>query len=376
MGPILILTQGFAGDRLGAHLIPGLRARFPDIELIGLGGPRMEEQGVRLVARTDRISAMGVSGLLPQVPRILGTMRQAAAATRDPLPACVIAVDVWQPLRFLHRFGPHLQALPHLCYLPPGPNFIGQSRVHRAAAERFASVITPFPHQARLYGEAGARVRLAAHAGLQACLRETRPLPWDQRENLLAILPGSRAAEISSSLPVQYAAARRVQERHPELKPVVCCASAEVARLVERRYPGLEHRPNAREVLARARFGIICSGTASLEAAVLGCPGVVTYNGTALQRWEWHTFHVSKLTELRARGIASPYVALPNILAGRELYPEIIDAPADRIAEAALAELAGDPAARHAALDEITRTLPWDDAGQVIAEELAGAITP
>lgn len=351
--------------------MPGLRARFPGRELIGLGGERMASLGVRLVARTDRISAMGVSGLLPQVPGIVRSMLQAAAATRDTPPACIIAVDVWQPLRYLHRFAPHLKPLPHLCYLPPGPNFIGLSRVHKAVAERFVSIVTPFPHQQKLFEEAGGRVRLAAHAGLQTCREEAQPLPWSERENILALLPGSRAAEIACSLPVQYAAAQLIAQRHSGLKPVVCCASEAVARQVERQFPGLEHRPNARQVMARARFGIICSGTASLEAAILGCPGVVTYNGTALQRWEWHTFHVSKLTELRARGIASPYLVLPNIIAGTELYPEVIDAPAGTVAERALAELDGDLTARHRSLAQIPETLPWNDAGEVVADEIA-----
>lgn len=365
------MTQGYAGDRLGARLVSGLRARFPGRELIGLGGERMASLGVRLVARTDRISAMGVSGLLPQVPGIVRSMLQAASATRETPPACIIAVDVWQPLRYLHRFAPHLKPLPHLCYLPPGPNFIGLSRVHKAVAERFVSIVTPFPHQQRLFQEAGGRVRLAAHAGLQTCREEAQPLPWSERENVLALLPGSRAAEIACSLPVQFEAARRIVETHPALKPVVCCASEEVARQVERRFPGLEHRPNARQVMARARFGLICSGTASLEAAILGCPGVVTYNGTALQRWEWHTFHVSKLTELRAKGIASPYLVLPNIIAGMELYPEVIDAPASAIAARALEELSGDLAARHRSLAGIPETLPWNDAGEAIADEIA-----
>lgn len=372
--PILLLTQGHAGDRLGARLTRTLRARFPDREVLGLGGKRMAAEGVRLVGRTDRISAMGYSGLLPQLPAALGAVFSAARATERSVPACVVAVDVWQPLRVLHRFAPHLRSVPHICYLPPGPNFIGQSRVHGAVARAFQRIVTPFPHQLRLFAEAGGSVRPGAHGGLQTLLEEVQPLPQPARENLLALLPGSRALEIRYSLPVQYEAARRIRERHPELTPVVGCASEEVERAVARAYPELKTSRNARELMARARFGILCSGTAVLEAAVLGCPGVVTYHGSALQRWEWRQFHVDNLARLRAAGIASPYVALPNILSGEELYPELLDTPPEPIAEAALRELAADPAEKRAALDRVSASLSWEDAGDVVAGCVAEVI--
>jgi len=371
-GPILLLTQGHAGDRLGARLIPALRARFPEREITGIGGERMVAQGARLLARTDEVSAMGWTGLLPILPRLLRSIRDTAAGSLNPLPACVVAVDVWQPLRFLHRKGPHLLQVPHVCYLPPGPNFIGESRVHRAVGQVFRSIITPFAHQERLYRAAGGHVRGGGHAGLQAMLEEVRPRPFEAREPVLALLPGSRALEVRYSLDVQYAAARRIVERHPELTPIVCCANTEVQQVVERRYPGLKHSRNAREVMARARFGIICSGTAALEAAVLGCPGVVTYHGSPLQRWEWRTFHVEKITKLRQEGIASPYVALPNIIAGTDLYPEVIDGPVEAIVQAVLPMLSGDLRALQDALDAVSASMNWQDAGEVVAEEIAG----
>jgi lipid-A-disaccharide synthase len=365
--PILLLTQGHAGDRLGARLAPALRERFPDRPLLGIGGERIAAAGVRVLARTDGISAMGYSGLIPQLPATLRAVLATARGTEREVPGCVVAVDVWQPLRVLHRFAPHLKTAPHVCYLPPGPNFIGESRVHGAVARAFHSIVTPFPHQQRLFSEAGGRVRPGGHAGLQAMLEETQPLPFEERENLLALLPGSRALEVRHSLAVQYEAARQVVARHPQLEPVVGCASDEVARQVEREYPGLKTSRNARDLLSRARFGILCSGTAVLEAAVLGCPGVVTYHGSALQRWEWRTFHIEKLEKLREAGIASRYVALPNILADEAIYPEYIDTPAGPIAEAALRELAADLREKRAALDRVSASLSWEDAGEVVA---------
>lgn len=367
--PLLLLTQGHAGDRLGARLAPALRAAFPERELLGLGGPRMAAQGVRLVAESHRISAMGYSGLLPQLPRILQALLLTARHAHRRPPALVVAVDVWQPLRVLHRWAPGLRAVPHLCYLPPGPNFVGPARVHREVAGAFGAVVTPFAYQERLYRAAGAHTRLAAHAGLQTCREEATALPATAREPLLALLPGSRRLEVLAGLPVQLEAARLLRRHHPGLEPVICCAGEEVERLVRGRFPGPRTAPNARHVLARASLALVCSGTATLEAALLGCPGVVTYHGTALQRWEWHRFHVPRLARLRAAGIASPYVALPNIIAGEELYPEQLGAPPEAVAAAALSVLALPAAAVRARLDAVTATLCWEDAGAVVAAE-------
>lgn len=372
--PLFILTQGHAGDRLGASLVSALRSRFPRHELVGVGGPGMEAAGVRLVARADGISAMGWTGLLPVATRIWHVMSRVIQETRRSPPACVVAVDVWQPLRFIHRRAPELAQVPHVCYLPPGPNLVGASRVHKAAAGVFRSIITPFPHQARLFEAAGGRVRLAAHSGLQAMRSQVVPVPYQDREPVLALLPGSRALEVRYGLPVQYEAARQIRQRHPELRPVVCCTDAEVEAVIRRRYPEVETNRDSRGTMARARFALICSGTAVLEAALLGCPGVVTYNASPLQRWEWHTFHVSKLADLRARGIASPYIALPNILSGRPLYPEFLDCTADQVAEGSLKELAADPTPRLRELDIVAETLCWEDAGRVVSEEVALAV--
>jgi lipid-A-disaccharide synthase len=373
--PILILTQGHAGDRLGAQLVPALREQFPDRELTGIGGQGMLDAGVQLLTRADGISAMGWTGLLPKVPAVFRAVLQTARGSRSPLPGCVVAVDVWQPLKALHRFGPHLREIPHVCYLPPGPNFIGVSRVHHAAARFFAAIVTPFPHQARLFRGAGGNVVLAAHAGLLACRREAQPLPAGDREPLLAVLPGSRELEIRYSLDAQLAAAESIRREHPELEPVVCCASDAVEKAVRRRHPSVRTSRQTRDVLARARFGLICSGTAVLEAAVLGCPGVVTYHGSPLQRWEWHRFHVPGLARLRAAGIASPYISLPNIIAGEELYPEMLDSPPADIASAALTGLAGDLASKRQALDRVSGTLSWDDPGHAVAEEVRNALS-
>lgn len=370
---LLLLAQGRAGDRLGALLAPDLLRAFPGYRLLGLGGAEMERAGVRLVARTDSVSAMGYSGLLPQVPHIVRLMRQAARATLDQQVACVVAIDTWQPLRFLHRFAPHLTSPPHVCYLPPGPNIIGSSRVHAAVASRFSAVLTPFPHQARLFREAGAHVLPAAHAGLTDCLALHPPRDAAGRSDELAVLPGSRELEVRYGLPPQMAAVCLVQERRPELKAVVCCATRAIEEWVLGRYPGVATDLQTHAVLARARLGIICSGTAALEAAVLGCPGVVTYHGSPLQRWEWNTFHVRRLRELRAQGIASPFVALPNIVDGAEVYPERLGVPAASIAEAALELLGRDPGALADDLRRVRDRLAWEPPGPALASAIREA---
>lgn len=369
-GRILILAQGRAGDRLAAPLASAVLRHFPGIECIGAGGEALEAAGVRLIARTGELSAMGYSGLLPLLPRALREAGQLARALRGCPPVCSIAIDMWQPLQYLKRMSPELAASPVICYMPPGPNFTGLSRLHAACAGAFESILTPFPHQAGLFERAGARVRPAAHAGLLAALREAAPVESAARDRL-AILPGSRAAEVRTEFPRQQAAAAALLKAHPAWEPVVCCASAAVRRFVERRAGGMATSLETRAELARAAFALICSGTASLEAAVLGCPGVVSYHGTIAQRAEWRIFHVRRLAELRRAGIISPFIALPNIVAGREIYPEVIDASPGDLRRVALETASGDLDRRRGLLQELTASLYWDDPGEVIVEEVS-----
>jgi lipid-A-disaccharide synthase len=210
---------------------------------------------------------------------------------------------------------------------------------------------------------------------MQTLREQHHPLPVDAREPVLALLPGSRSAEVRYGLPVQWAAAQEVFAEHPELRPVICCADESIAALARRVAPAAETAPDARAVMARARFALVCSGTAVLEAALLGCPGVVTYHGSPLQRWEWERFHVPGLARLREAGIASPYISLPNIISGRPLYPEFLDRPASAIAAAALEGLRADPQEVRAQLDQMSEALYWNDAGEAVAAAVREAIS-
>ena len=170
------------------------------------------------------------------------------------------------------------------------------------------------------------------------------------------------------------AAAQEILAAYPELRPVICCADESIAALARREAPKAETATDARAVMARARFGILCSGTAVLEAALLGCPGVVTYHGSPLQRWEWERFHVPGLARLREAGIASPYISLPNIISGRPLYPEFLGEPAPVIAAAALEGLSQDPRTARSDLDQVAKSLHWNDAGEAVAAAVLDAI--
>lgn len=373
-GAILLLAQGRAGDRLGARLAPALKAALPEHRLVGAGGPGMAAAGIGLLAETSELSAMGYSGLLPVLPRALAEARKLGRALRGPRLDCLIVIDAWQPLNYLMRMIPELAAAPKVCYMPPGPNLIGMARVHAACAAAFEAIICPFPHQLELFARAGARVRPAAHGGLLTALEE-RGEPQTAREAMVAILPGSRPPEVTSELPHQVEAMAALQERDPRLQPLLCLAGPEVEARTRGVLPGATRSYGARAAMSRATMGLICSGTASLEAAVLGCPGVVSYHGTLSQRLEWRLFHVKKLTALRQAGIASPYIAMPNIIAGREIYPEVIGQPRGTVARRALELLDSGIEERREELATLTEALPWDDPGQAVAEEVVRTLS-
>ena len=297
--------------------------------------------------------------------------RSAAAAIRHPPPACVVAVDVWQPLRVLNgwrrRCGTRRTLAP-----PPAPNFTGISRVHGAVSRAFRSIVTPFPHQARSTGKpvgACSRGRTPAWRGGRRRAAAAAGGPGGPPRPPAAGKP--RGLEVRYSLDVQYEAALRIRQRFPSLEPVVCCASDEVAQACRSAPAPRRGSAGTRGGRpARARFAIICSGTAALEAAVLGCPGVVTYHGSPLQRWEWRTFHVDALAAAPGGRRSPPLLAPdPQHLRRRGAYPELLDAPAEAVAAAALRSLSGDAVSLRAALDRVTDLLYWEPAGEVVARE-------
>jgi len=319
--PRIFISAGEAsGDLHGAGLIRVLRTLAPDAEIVALGGPRMEEAGARLLANTVDFGVIGflpIFGsfwryleLLSRTDRFLGRWRPDVAVTID----C-------PGFHFLLASRLRARRVPLLWYIPPQLWAWAPWRV-RKLRRRYSRVACILPHEEKFFRDAGVPVTFVGHPIIdhlrqypldQGFIRSLRSSPG---ERLIAIFPGSRRQEVAGVLSRQLAAAQALAARHPPCTFVLALAAEEhrawVAPQVEA--SGLAIRTvvgKTHEVQSAADLALAKSGTTTLELAYYETPMAVFYNVSAV---EWN---------LAGRWlITTPYLALPNALAGRRIVPE------------------------------------------------------
>lgn len=328
----IMLSAGEAsGDLHGAHLARELRRQAGDaVELSGMGGPLMAEAGVRLHYDPTRLSVVGFIEVIRHLGLMKRILRLLTEAMRRERIDVLVVIDLptfnMQLAAAARRLG-----IPVVYYFSPTAWAWGRKRARRIA-ESGASVCAVLPVEAEVYREAGAHVVYVGHPLLDIVKVDPEPdevrrrLGLDPSRPVVALLPGSRRQELERLVPVMREAWDRLKERRPELQAVLPLSHTVAreqlgegwdqagVRVVERR---------AHDALAASDAAIVASGTATLEAAIIGTPQVVVY------RLSWLTYRLAK------RLVRIRHIALPNIVAGREIVPELIqdDATGPNIAD-------------------------------------------
>lgn len=299
-----------------------LRAQHPHISFMGVGGPRMEAEGLVSEFPMERLAVMGLVEVLGRLRELLGRRKALIAQLLEARPDVFIGIDapdfVLEIEAQLHRAG-----IPAVHYVSPSVWAWRQKRVLKIR-DGCDLMLTLFPFEARFYEEQQVPVRFVGHP-----LADTIPLDSDRlaaRQALglpkdgqvVALLPGSRGGEVGRLGALFLDAATQLLAVRPEVRFVLPCANAarraQVEQLLEGRppLPLLLTDGRSHEVLAACDGVLIASGTATLEALLFKRPMVVAYR-------------VAPLTYLILRQLVkSPYISLPNLLAGRKLVPELI----------------------------------------------------
>lgn len=349
--PVIGLVAGEAsGDRLGATLIAALRERFPQARFVGMTGPRMVAAGCRSLTGIEDLSVMGLTEILGQLPRLLKLRGQLA---RDLVGAGIdVLIGIDSPdfnlglerrcrdrgIRTVHYVSPSVWA-----WRP------GRVRTVAKAAEL---VLCLLPFEPACYRGVHVRAEFVGHPLVDELVpgsaSEARAaLEIGAGKRVLAVLPGSREGEVRRLLPPFLAAAQALRQTREELEAVIPIAHSGLRPLVESecaRVPGLEPRlvdGRAHEVVTAADAVLVASGTATLETLLLARPMVVAYRMAPLTAW----------LLLHARLLKTPHFALPNLIAGRRIVPELAQGQVDvaRIT-ASVAPLLDDAGAREAQL--------------------------
>lgn len=351
----MFMSAGEAsGDMLAATLAEAMREFDSDIEFCGIGSERMAAAGFELSAESRRWATIGiVDALANLLPLWMLIWRQALRLRKRPVDLVVLVdfgafnLRLAKTLRMLGYEGPLLY------YFPPGAWLDSPLQARRVA--RYARALTAFAHQRDFYTSLGLPIEYFGHplVSLIAARAARSPAPPDG--GTVAILAGSRSAEVRRHAARLFAACELLRERRPQLDIVVSAADADMEALLriemERNRFSARIVSGARAALDGADAAFIASGTAVLEAALLEVPCAALYVLAPAQ------------VKIAERVWHRRYVTLPNILLDREIVPELLQDAATPLALAdALAALLGDPSGQLAAMRDVRAALGAPDA--------------
>jgi lipid-A-disaccharide synthase len=357
--PVIMLSAGEAsGDLHGATLCRALRELAPGARLVGMGGAGMAEAGMEIVADPTDHAVVGVSEAVGRIPRLYRAYRALVRRIYEERPRALVLIDFPEFNLRLARQA-RRAGVPVVYFIPPQLWAWRRGRI-RQMARRVTRVLAVFAFEQALYEKAHVGVDFVGHPLLDVLpLHLTRDdarrrLGLDPAASVVGLLPGSRREEVARLLPAMLEATRRLAAVDPRRRFLIGAAPtvdrAQLAALLaaagESAGPRVEIvEGRTHEVMAASDVVLIASGTATLEAALLGAPMVVCYR-------------VSRLTETAARMLARvPWISLPNIVAGRQAVPEILqdDVTGQRLASEALhlLENAAAATAQRAAFKEI-----------------------
>jgi lipid-A-disaccharide synthase len=331
---ILIVTGEASGDLHGAHLAKAIMALDPKVELVGIGGAAMRAAGVSLVPGVPQLDLMGLFGLSaipPMVRRVLAIRRVLKSEAWD----LVVLID--NPGLNFH-FARIAKAAGRrvLYYIAPQVWAWRPGRM-KWIQRRVDHVVVILPFELELYRRAGVRCTFVGHPLLdvvapyydRAKLRKEFGL--DESARVVGLLPGSRVSEVEMLLPVLLEAAAQLLVAEPGTKFILAQASSIDDNLIQSL---LEHshvpvrvvHDQASEVMALSDVLFIASGTATLQAAVVGTPMVLLYKTTPV------TYRLARWL------INVKWIGLVNLVAGRSIVRELIqdEATAERLCQEVL----------------------------------------
>jgi lipid-A-disaccharide synthase len=327
---LMVVAGEESGDAHAASLVRHLRERAPrtGFEFFGSTGKAMREAGVESVVREDDLAITGLVEIASALPRFLSAYRSLKRAALTRRPDAVVLVD-WPDFNLALARALHRRGLRVIYYISPQ---LWAWRSHRVRQVRrdVDLMLTILPFEREWYASRGvAHVEFVGHPFAGAVAPRLTREEFRARHNLdntspvVALLPGSRRKEFERILPFMLDAAAVVSDKLPSAQFVVALASRrtreEAERFIashaarERLAPRVRIiREEAREALAASDASAVCSGTATLEAAVLSTPLVVVYKESALN---WHTL---------GRLISVEHYGLVNLVAEERVAPELM----------------------------------------------------
>ena len=312
---ILISAGEASGEMYGAQLIDALRRRNPSLEFFGVGGPRMREAGCDTVVDAKDLAVVGITEILSHLPKIYGLFHNLIQEVDRRRPEMAIVIDSpafnWRVARQMKK-----RNIPAVYYVAPQFWAWRQGRV-KLLRKYVTKALVIFPFEEKFYRDREVDATFVGHPLAELSGPAVSRDAFADRNKLdpakywITLMPGSRVKEVRMNLPTILAAAAQLGTAHEFLLPVAptvdrafleqICAGRAIT-LVPESLPALRH----------SRAGIIASGTATVEAAMMATPFVMVYRVSPL------TYFLGKPR------LKVPHFAMVNLIAGEEIVPELV----------------------------------------------------
>lgn len=349
---VLVSAGEASGEMYGAQLIEALRRRDPSLTFFGAGGERMRAAGCEIVVDAKELAVVGITEILSRLPQILGLYRKLIRSADEKRPAIAIVIDSpafnWRVARQMHKRG-----IPVVYYVCPQFWAWRQGRV-KLLRKYVDKALIIFPFEEKFYRDRGVDAIFVGHPLADLPLPDVSRADYAAANQLdpakiwIALMPGSRRKEVRMNLPTILEAAGRMQmqarggqanrggssvnssgpdalspgaskPQYEFLMPVARTLEASFLEQLIAAHAGTTSErnsihlvPEALPALYHSRAGIVASGTATVEAALMGTPFVMVYR-------------VSPLTyALGKPRVKVPYFAMVNLIAQEEVVPELV----------------------------------------------------
>lgn len=328
--PTIFLSAGEAsGEAYGALLISELQSRSAALGItptfLGMGGERMQSLGLRRIVRSEDVAVMGITEVIRHLPQIYAEYRKLKSAIRENKPDIAVLID-FPDIHLKLAEELHALKIPVIFFVSPQLWAWKKGRIKRV--QRFVDrMLVIFPFEEPFYRERNVDATYVGHPladlAAPAISREQFAAEdgLDPQNRWIGLLPGSRIKEIRLNLPEIVRAARLLYQHDPAtefLLPIAPTLTMPqihlVTGLLTEHAQGLPIRMvrDARATLHHARGSIVASGTATVEAALIGNPFVVVYRVSPVTYW------------IAKRVVTVPHVAMVNLVADKRLVPELI----------------------------------------------------
>ncbi len=321
---VFISAGEVSGDMHGAALAKALKKADPNLEIWGMGGPKMKAAGVHIIADITRFSTIGLIEPLRFLPKFLSTYFTIKQWLDERRPDVFIPIDNQGFHMLILKLTKKL-GIKTAYYIAPQEWLWGTEIGGKKVSELTDLILSIFKPEYDFYQKLGAKVAYVGHPLLDTthptlskdafCLQYS----LDASRPIVAIFPGSRKQELNLTAPALFQAAKLIVNQRPDVQVVISVASPhfepEIKKLCAESGLSATLAEGSINIMSHSNFSLVVSGTVTLEHAILGKPCLVGYQFSPMSYWLIKTFMEKKLSRVT-------FLSLPNLIVNKEILPE------------------------------------------------------